>query len=51
MIILPQDLRIEMTFQNMLFKDDQKERMVMSKYDFKMISFRSLCLRLYCYKY
>lgn len=25
----------EMTFQNMLFKDEQKERMVMSKYDFK----------------
>jgi len=25
----------EMTFQNMLFKNDQKERMVMSKYDYK----------------
>ena len=25
----------EMTFQNMIFKDDQKERMMMSKYDIK----------------
>ena len=27
--------KYELTFQNMLFKDDKKERMVMSKYDFK----------------